>query len=306
MNVSRRLLTSLTCVLTAFVVAACGGGGTFSSPLGPSSSSGASISGTISGSALAAPLAIGTGSFSLMEARGVTVSVAGTGISTMADNRGQFTLANVPQGTVQLNFTGPGSNATVTLTGVGPDDKVQITVTVNGTSAHVDSEHHSAPASNKREFQGLITSIDTTAKSFQIPGLTVKTTGTTVIRNGDKTMQFSDLKVGDHVEARGTTDGSILNATEVQVERDGEDGDDNDAGGAGAREVDVRGLVTGSTGTCPTVTFTIGTNKVAVTKDTVYAHTSCADATKNNARIEVKGTSASDGTITATEVELDD
>jgi hypothetical protein len=310
MIVPRYFLTFLACVLTAFVVAACGGEGTFSSPVGPSSSAGATISGTISGSAVSTPRILDSGSFSLMDARGVTVSVAGTGISTTADNGGKFTLINVPTGTVQLNFTGPGSNATVTLTGVGPDDKVQIAVTVNGNSAHVDSEHHSAPANNKREFQGRITSIDSSAKSFQIPGLTVKTTATTIIRHGSKTVQFSDLKVGDHVEARGTMDGSTLTATELKVESEGEDDDhgndaDDDRGDAGQAE--VSGVVSGSTGTCPAVTFTVGASaKVTVTKDTVYEDTSCAAATKNGAKVEIKGTKASDGTITATRVEIDD
>ena len=309
MIVPRHYLTFLASVLVAFVVTACRGEGTFSSPVGPSSSSGATISGTISGSAVSTPRILDSGSFSLMDARGVTVSVVGTGISTSADNGGKFTLTNVPAGTVQLNFTGPGSNATVTLTGVGPDDRVQIAVTVNGNSAHVDSEHHSAPANSNREFQGRITSIDSSAKSFQIPGLTVKTTATTIIRHGNKTVQFSDLKVGDHVEARGTMDGTTLTATEIKVEHEGEDDDDDDAdddrGDAGQTE--VSGIVSGSTGTCPAVTFTVGSStKVAVTKDTVYEDTTCAAATKNGAKVEVKGTKASDGTITATRVEIDD
>ena len=306
MIVPRYFLTFLASVLTAFVVAACGGAGTFSSPVGPSSSAGATISGTISGSAVSAPRILDSGSFSLMDARGVTVSVVGTGISTMADNGGKFTLTNVPGGTVQLNFTGPGSNATVTLTGVGPDDKVQIAVTVNGNSAHVDSEHHSAPANSNREFTGRITSIDTSAKSFQIPGLTVKTTAATVIRHGNKTVLFSDLKVGDHIQARGTMDGTTLTATEVKVEQEGED-DDNDDDRGDAGQTEVSGVVSGSTGTCPAVTFTVGSStKVTVTKDTVYDDTSCAAATKNGAKVEVKGTKGSDGTITATRVEIDD
>jgi len=306
MIVPRYLLAFLACVVTTFVVAACGGEGTLSSPIAPSSSAGASIYGTISGSARSAALTIESGSFSLLDAHGVTVSVAGTGISTVADNRGQFTLTNVPTGTVQLNFTGPGANATVTLTGVGPEDKVQITVTVNGNSAHVDSERHSAPANNKREFQGRITSLDTTGQSFQIPGLTVKTTATTVIRHGDRTMQFSELRVGDHVEARGTLDATTLTATEVKVEPQGEDDDDDERGDAAGR-AEVSGVVSASTGTCPAVTFTVGAStKVAVTKDTAYDDTSCAAATKNGAKVEVKGTRASDGTITATRVEIDD
>jgi hypothetical protein len=44
----------------------------------------------------------------VLDARGVTVTIVGTGISTTADNQGQFTLNNVPSDALQLNFTGPG------------------------------------------------------------------------------------------------------------------------------------------------------------------------------------------------------
>jgi hypothetical protein len=302
MTAVRSSITVLAFVLMAIIAAACGGSAPLS-PVAPSSSSGgASISGTISGSAIAAPLAVDSGSFTMLDARSITVTVVGTGISTTADNRGQFTLNNVPEGTVQLNFTGPGSNATVTLTGVGPNDKVQISVTVNGKSAHVDSEHHSAPDNNKREFQGRISSIDANAKSFQIPGLTVKTTATTVIRHGNKTMQFADLKVGDHIQARGTKDGTTLTATEVKVESDADDEEDDDHHDG----TELSGVISGSSGTCPSVTFIVHSTKVTVNKDTVYPHTSCADATKNNVKVEVKGTKQTDGSIVATSVSLDD
>jgi hypothetical protein len=289
-------------VLAAAFAAACGGNAALS-PVGPSSASaGASISGTISGSVLAARLAAGSESFSVLEARGVTVTIVGTGISTTADNQGQFTLNNVPSGTLQLNFTGPGSNATVTLTGVGPNDKVQIAVTVNGNSAHVDSEHHSSPDNDKRDFQGRITSIDSTAKSFEIPGLTVKVTTTTVIRHGDKTILFADLKVGDHVQARGTKDGTTLTATEVKVETE----DGNDAEGDQGDESELSGMISGSTGACPTVAFTVQSTKVTVNTATAYPHTSCADATKNGVRVEVTGTKQTDGSVLATSISLDD
>ena len=39
---------------------------------------------------------------------------------------------------------------------------------------------------------------------------------------------------------------------------------------------------------------------------TTYQHTSCADATKNGARVEVTGTKQTDGSVLATHVSLDD
>jgi hypothetical protein len=307
MHSIRSRITIFAVTLAAAVAGACGGDASLSS-VGPSSasSSGASISGTITGTALSAPRLAGAETFSVMDTRGVNVSVVGTGISTTADNQGQFTLTNVPAGTVQLNFSGPGSNATVTVSGVGPTDKVQISVTVNGNTAHVDSEHHSAPDNNKREFQGRISAIDSTGSSFQIPGLTVKTTATTIIRHGNRTMTLADLKVGDHIEARGAIDGTTLTATEIKVERDGDDEDDDQGEDEHDNEAEVSGLTSASTGSCPSVTFMVQNTKVAVNSTTVYSHTTCADATKNNVRVEIKGTKQSDGSFVATRVSLDD
>ncbi|HEY3157774.1 MAG TPA: DUF5666 domain-containing protein [Vicinamibacterales bacterium] len=288
-------------ILAAMIVAvtACGGDAALS-PVGPSRSSsspGASISGTVSGTGVTATRALDGGAFSLLATSSVTVSIVGTNISTTTDGQGQFTLNNVPAGTVTLNFTAPGSSATITLTGIGPDDKVQISVTLNGNNARVDSEHHSSPGKDKREFQGRISSIDSTAKSFQIPGMTIKTTSSTVIRHGNRTFQFSDLKVGDHVEAKGTLDGTTLTATEIKVENDNEDDEDKN-------EAEVEGVVSGSTGTCPAVTFMVGTRKVTTNSATSFRDGTCADATANGATVEVKGTKQTDGSILATRVEL--
>jgi hypothetical protein len=292
-------------ILAATIVAvtACGGGDASLSPVGPSrtsSSAGASISGTVSGTGVTATRALDSGAFSLLATSSVTVSIAGTNISTTTDGQGQFTLNNVPEGTVTLNFTAPGSSATITLTGIGPDDKVQISVTLNGNAARVDSEHHSSPGKDKREFQGRISSIDSTAKSFQIPGMTIKTTSSTTIRHGNRTFQFSDLKVGDHIQAKGTVDGTTLTATEIKVEDDNDDNDNEDK-----NEAEVEGVVSGSTGTCPAVTFTVKTTKVTTNSATSFRDGTCADATANGATVDVKGTKQTDGSILATSVQLE-
>jgi hypothetical protein len=292
-------------ILAASIVAvtACGGNASVApSSVGPSrsSSAGPSISGTVSGTGVTATRALDGGAFSLLATSSVTVSIVGTNISTTTDGQGQFTLSNVPTGTVTLNFTAPGASATITLSGIGPDDKVEIAVTLNGNNARVDSEKHSSPGKDKGEFQGRISSIDATAKSFQIPGMTIKTTSSTVIRHGNRTFQFSDLKVGDHVQAKGTRDGTTLTATEIKVENDNEDDDDDQNN----NEAEVEGVVSGSTGTCPAVTFMVGSKKVTTNSATSFKDGSCADATANGATVDVKGTRQSDGSILATRVEL--
>src|SRR4026207_2263026 len=84
-------------------------------PVGPSSASaGASITGIVRGTAVTPTPSrtLSDETFTTPDSKsGVTISVVGTGISTNADNQGQFTLNNVPSGTVVLNFSAPNSNA---------------------------------------------------------------------------------------------------------------------------------------------------------------------------------------------------
>lgn len=262
MQLVRPTVAIIVLVVASVLVAACGGNASMS-PVGPSSSrsAGASITGTIRGTAVTPLRTLNENALTTLEMRGgVTVSVAGTGISTSADNQGQFTLNNVPSGTVTLNFTGPGSNAAVTLSGVGANDRVQITVTVNGNSAHVDSEHH-----NNGEIEGRITSIDANAKTFVVGKWTVNTTGST-IRHGSKTVQFGDLKVGDHIEVRGPRDGTTVTATEIKVEQEGENDDNDDEDRNDVNESEVSGVVSGLTSGCPGIMFTV--NNMTVTRTT--------------------------------------
>jgi Domain of unknown function (DUF5666)/CarboxypepD_reg-like domain len=248
------------------------------------------------------------GTLATTDAKGITVTVAGTGISTTADATGQFTLTNVPSGDVQLTFSGAGVSATITITGVGPTDRVQISVRLQGASAKVDSEQHSAPGSSKREYQGRITAITPATRTIQIPGLTVNIPTTASIRHGSKTLLFADLVVGDHVQARGTKEGTTLTATEVKVERgdddDDDDKDDKNKGSDNRRDVatELTGAVSGLTGTCPTVTLTVQGTPVKTNASTSYSDVTCATLAGKD--VEVKGTKASDGSVLATKITL--
>jgi len=289
--------------VVGLLAAACGGDASLSS-IGPSSASGgASISGIVRGSALTPTPSrtLSEETFRTLDTRsGVTISIVGTGISTNADNQGQFTLDNVPSGTVVLNFSAPGANATATLQGVGPGDRVQITVTVNGNNAHIDSERH-----NNGEISTRITSIDSGNKSFQAGNWTIKTTGSTTIRHGSKTVQFSDLKPGDHVQVRGTRDGNTVTASEIKVEQGGQGGDtDDDDDDDEDNEAEVDGRVSGLGNSCPGITFMIGNTKVTADQNTTYRRTSCS-AIKNDLKVEVEGTKQNDG-ILASRISLDD
>jgi hypothetical protein len=307
MHLIRSTAGTAVLAVVGLMAAACGGNAALSS-VGPSSASaGASITGIVRGTAVTPTPSrtLSEETFTTLDSKsGVTISVVGTGISTNADNQGQFTLNNVPSGTVVLNFSAPNSNATVTLQGVGAGDRVQITVTVNGNNAHIDSEHH-----NNGEISARITSIDSGNSSFQAGNLTIKTTSSTVIRHGSKTVAFSDLKIGDHVQVRGTRDGSTVTASEIKVEQagqggDADDDDDNEDNDQGA-EVEGRVSNLGSS-SCPGITFMIGSTKVTADQNTTYGKGTSCSAIKNDLKVDVKGTKQNDGSVLASRISLDD
>ena len=218
-----RVLVLTVGLVTGLVAAGCGGSASVSpaAPSGAGASSGAVISGQVTSTTAAAP-AGSDGTFSTMAASSaVKVSVAGTNIQSMADNQGHFVLNGVPGGTITLEFTGPASNATVTLSGVNPSDQIDIMVTLRGNSARVDSEKRRSD--NRRvEVNGRIASIDVGARTFVVDGTTVNVPVTTTIRHGNQTIAFTALVVGDHVEVKGTTEAGVVTASEVKVEQDGD------------------------------------------------------------------------------------
>ena len=285
---------------------ACGSSIMATGPSG-SSGSGAVISGRVSMSGSASlpvaarfPLALAVAVPMANSASStVTVTIAGTDISSAVDGGGNFTLTNVPPGTVQLRFQGRGADAMLTIAGVEPDDHLQITVTLNGHDARLDSRQNTS-INHGVEVNGRIDSIDAAARTLRVDNQTVVVQNSTTIRHGDRTFAFADLRVGDHIQVKGTRDGSTVTASEIKVENDeGDDADDDNDGGSG-----VEGTVSALTGACPAVMFTVGTTRVATSVMTRFEDVACA-ALANGTRVEVSGTRAADGTLMATRVERD-
>jgi hypothetical protein len=150
-------------------------------------------------------------------AAGMTVTVAGTSISTTVDGLGHFVLTGVPSGTIRLEFAGPGTSASVTLEDVAPSEQISISVTVSGTTASVDMQQRTG--SGKVEIEGRITAVTNGAtRSLQVAAKTVTVPADATIRHGDTPVDFSALQVGDRVHVRGTPNGDIVVAELVIVQ----------------------------------------------------------------------------------------
>ena len=226
------LRTSLAALVAvaAMMTVACGGASSIS-PTAPTSAAGASGTAVITGqvSGVTSVTAAASTQQSLNAAKPVTVTVVGTGISTGVDGAGRFTLTGVPAGDVQLKIEGNGANAVVTISGVSPSDRIEISVSVSGSSAHVDSEHRGNDGANhdadddgpnhdttEAEANGVVAAL-----TGKCPALTF-TLGTTTVKTSPST-RFADsscslIANGKRVEAKGPrqADGSIA-ATKVEV-----------------------------------------------------------------------------------------
>jgi hypothetical protein len=314
-------IVRLTVVAVATISAACGGdAGTAMTPAGPTSvgvsgTGGAVIVGRVNSVGSAPPAVMATdrssaARASTMATTNLRVTVAGTSVSSQVDGAGQFTLTGVPPGTVQLRFSGSGSDATVTLTGVEADDRIEITVTLNGNAARLNSDRRSKSnngnSNNGNEVVGFVTSINAGARSFQAAGQTVMVPLNAVIRHGNRSLSFSDLKVGDHVQVKGSRVNGTVTATEVKVEAQGDDDDDDEDedDDRSGNVQELSGTVTGLSGSCPSITFTVRNTIVRTDGATVFrdACTRILNAT----RVEVRGTMNGNGQLRATRVELDD
>ena len=135
--------------------------------------------------------------------------------------------------------------------------------------------------------------------TLTVNGITVVPGPGVVIRHGNRTFTIADIEVGDHIQARGTMEGTTLIATEIKVEDTGQDNDDVD-------EVELKGAVAAlsPTANCPVVTFTIGATNVTTSAATVFDDVTCATLA-NAAIVEVEGVRKADGSILATKVEAE-
>lgn len=300
------------------VMTACGKGS--GSPVAPSSApsqsaapamSGATITGTVTSASAASPRSANN-TIAALSAGGITVSVMGTSIATTVDGSGRFTLQNVPQGDVTLVFTANGISATITVAGVNVADQIRVSVVVNGSTAELDEHQHEA-ADHQTEVEGRVTAVACGANPPTITlGVTMPMTvniQNARIRHGGTTLTCAQIQVNDRAEAHGTTSGTTLIATDVNVETEhpqppagkSDDEDDNDDHDQGA---EITGTVSGAAAghACPAFSFSVGSTAVTTSAATKFEDVTCAGVV-NGIRVEVKGTRTAANALAATKVE---
>ena len=168
-----------------------------------------------------------------------------------------------------------------------------------GGDESLQPENGSPGRSHQARVSGFVTSVG--AGTLMADGVTIEVSADTVIRHGNASLLLSDVEVGDHVQARGTMDGTTLEAIEIKVEDTDGPGEDDADDDADAR---VQGTISGLTGTCAGgLTFTVGTTSVTTNALTEFKNAGCSFLA-NGAAVAVKGTLQPNGSIVATKVEV--
>lgn len=298
-SVETRYTISVLALAALCAATACGKSG-LGSPVaasapGPSSPAPSSTGATITGQ-----VNIGAGSASRSRdvASGLIVRIVGANVSAAVSN-GRFELDNSPAGHVELQFEGQGVNARVDVGDVAEHERVELQITLNGSTGSLDASRH-VSSDDQAEIKGRIASIDSASRSLQVGTSSVLVPESASIRSGSAQVAFSALKVGLLVEIHGSMQGSAVNAQDVNVE-DALGGDD----GGAALETEFTGLVTAVGGSCPKITLTVAGKTVTTSEATEFPKAACGDITLG-ATVQVKGTAQADGSIAASRVQSED
>jgi uncharacterized protein DUF5666 len=323
----RRVLSSVL-VVAALGAAACGGKST--SPTAPSNAGPGAAPASPAPNGPATPSGATVMGRVLSASQGTTIGVAGTSSSAALDSSGGFRLSVSP-GDVQLQVTDRGATAMVGLPGVQPAQTVEVIVNVAGTSASLESEvRHGA---GEAELKGVVEALPptTAAQSFRAAGKTIVTTTSTVFVKGGVNRTFADLGLGNRVEVHGSMSGDTLTATRVEIEERGNaaptptpgptpgplpgpnPGPNPPTPGA---QVEVKGTISGLTGSASSFTFTVNGTTVKGDSTTTFgggdsvsdsSHPAATFASlKNGIEVEVKGTRNSDSSVQATRIQIED
>ena len=206
----------------------------------------------------------------------VTATAPGFSSSAMVDAVGRFTVADVPADNIELRFTGVDVDAVLLLTAVGPAQTVRIAVTVEGTTATLESEQRTS-LGDQVTLSGTIASRDTSARAIGVSGVTVVVPAGTPIANGPITLTFADLTIGSQVEVGGMALNGRIVADQVEV-----------VGAATGLLATRSGPVSALTGSCPSLTFDVEGTTVVTDGSTVFEDGVCVDLA-DGVTVEVTG-----------------
>jgi len=151
------------------------------------------------------------------------------------------------------------------------------------------------------ELNGIVTGLggQCPAISFSVSGSPVMTSATTTFDDG----ACSTIKNGDQLEVEGVKQANnVVMASRVEKKNaDDVDDDDDDNPNVPGR-VELKGMVAGRTGACPSITFSVGSSTVMTNASTTFDDGTCSTV-QNGDQVEVEGVRQANGVVLASRVE---
>jgi hypothetical protein len=287
----RRFSTVLCAAVWLVAATACSS----NNPSSPSPTGGISVSGSIvaPGGSAGSTSSMTSGSrLAGTIPAGLTITVVGTNITVQVSANGAFTINGVPAGNIDLRLNGPGWTALVSLLELQTGQTVTITITLDGTTASLDTDHRKGPSGE--ELEGRVESLPptTAAGSFMVAGRLVTTTSSTVFLLQGQPATFDDLAIGQRVHVKGTPGTASLLASSVDIQNT------NTSIGT-----NLNGDVSAFTGSSAAFQFTVDGQLVKGDAATVFFGNSVFADLANGKRVEVKGT-LKDGYVYATRIHV--
>ena len=289
-------VTPVLLALVAFGSGACGKSSP--SPTAPTGATAASVAAPSSAGAVVAGAVVNG-------PPNVKVAVVGTTLATTADASGRFTLPGVPAGNVTLQVSSTGVSAMAAVGAVAEGEQVEVTITLNGGSATVEVGHGN-DAANRGEIDGPIASMNASRLTFQVAATTVQVTSSTTIRGQGRSLSFSDLRVGERVQAKGVLQNAVLNADSIEAE---DEAPGTPAPGTPTPDLNevkgvVASVVSGTSCAAKTLAFVVAGGTTVRTTAATQFEGSCA-AIAPGVTVEAKGT-MSGTSLAATTVSVED
>jgi hypothetical protein len=194
-------------------------------------------------------------------------------------------------------------NTTITFSQIVIGDQIEAEGTkVDDTTILASHVHVESPEAESAEISGIVASVgtDSLVVTTDTGAVTVTVTSTTTIMQGHTTIALTDIKVGDQVEAKGTsTDATHLTATSIKDETENETEDEN---------VEFDGTIASIGSNEIVVTTDHGSITVAVSSSTVivkdHHNVALSDLAVGN-RVEVKGTAVDVTHVNATQIKVE-
>jgi Cu/Ag efflux protein CusF len=176
---------------------------------------------------------------------------------------------------------------------------------LNGQSSPVPGSNNNSGNNNNNnqtgrvELKGIVTGLggQCPAISFSVSGSPVMTTATTTFDDG----ACSTIKNGDQLEVEGVKQANnVVMASRVEKKNADDDDDDDNPNVPG--RIELKGMVAGRTGGCPSITFSIGSSTVMTNASTIFDDGACSTV-QNGDQVEVEGVRQANGVVLASRVE---